>query len=321
MFDPSHTPNHTTDPPSAAGPGEPCPPQIAVVIVAYNSRDDLALALPALRHGLRNYRYALCLIDNASRDGSVDYVREEQRLDPHIQLVINSRNRGYTAAINQGLDRVGDAEYVLLLNPDVLIPPTTIPILLQEMEKDPTIGVIAPQMRRRNGDVLPSCRRFPLARDVFSEWLPHRLLHRLWPGYSDWKMSDFDHLSSRDVDQPQGAFLLVRRRTLANVGRLDERFFMFFSDVDFCRRVIEAGWRIRFYAGAFVYHQAGSAVRKCRPAMLASSHRSFVHYLRAQAHGPVQKFGILVVTLWLLILLPPRLLLAHLQDGSFLQHQ
>ncbi|NLP11669.1 glycosyltransferase family 2 protein, partial [bacterium] len=218
-------------------------------------------------------------------------------------------------------DQAGDAEYVLLLNPDVLIPPTTIPILLQEMEKDSRIGVIAPQMRRRNGTVLPSCRRFPLPRDVFFEWLPHRLLHRLWPGYHDWKMSDFDHLSSRDVDQPQGAFLLVRRRTLAQIGRLDERFFMFFSDVDFCRRVIQAGWRIRFCAGAFIYHQAGSAVRKCRPAMLASSHRSFVDYLRKQAHRPSQKFGILVVALWLLILLPPRLLLAYLQDGSSLQSQ
>ncbi len=321
MFDPSHTPHHTTGRPLAYGPGESCPPRIAVVIVAYNSRDDLALALPALRQGLQNHCYVLWIIDNASRDGSVDYVREEQRLDPHIQLVINRRNRGYTAAINQGLDRVGDAEYVLLLNPDVLIPPTTIPILLQEMEKDPTIGVIAPQMRRRNGAVMPSCRRFPRSRDVFGEWLPHRLLHRLWPGYNDWKMSDFDHLTSRDVDQPQGAFLLVRRSTLTQVGRLDERFFMFFSDVDFCRRVIEAGWRIRFYAGAFVYHQAGSAVRKCRPAMLASSHRSFVDYLRKQAHRPVQKYGMLVVALWLLILLPPRLLLAYSRDGSFLQHQ
>ncbi|NLP09739.1 glycosyltransferase, partial [bacterium] len=140
MFDSSHTLNHTTGRPRAAGPGEPRPVRLAVVIVAYNSYEDLALALPALRNGLQNFRYALCIIDNASRDGSVDYVREQQRLDPQIRLVVNSRNRGYTAAINQGLDRVGDAEYVLLLNPDVLIPPTTIPILLQEMEKDPTIG-------------------------------------------------------------------------------------------------------------------------------------------------------------------------------------
>ena len=311
MFDPSHTSNHTTGRPLASAPGESCPLRIAVVIVAYNSRDDLALALPALRQGLQSHRYVLWIIDNASRDGSVDYVREEQRLDPHIQLVLNNRNRGYTAAINQGLDQAGDAEYVLLLNPDVLIPPTTIPTLLQEMEKDAAIGVIAPQMRRRNGAVLSSCRRFPRSRDVFGEWLPHRLLHRLWPSYTDWKMSDFDHLTSRDVDQPQGACLLVRRSTLMQVGRLDERFFMFFSDVDFCRRVIEAGWRIRFYAGAFVYHQAGSAVRKCRPAMLTSSHRSFVDYLRKQAHRPAQKYGMLVVALWLLILLPPRLLLAY----------
>jgi len=321
MFDPFHTPVLTTGPPSAVGSDEPSPVRIAVVIVAYNSRDDLALALPALRDGLRNFRYALWVIDNASRDGSVDFVRQAQRLDPHIRMLINNRNRGYTAAINQGLELAGDADYVLLLNPDVLIPPTTIPILLQEMEKDPAIGVIAPQMRRRNGTVLPSCRRFPRPSDVFSEWLPHRLLHRLRPSYRDWKMSEFDHRSSRDVDQPQGAFLLVRREALAQIGRLDERFFMFFSDVDFCRRVVQAGWRIRFCASTFVYHQAGSAVRKCRPAMLASSHRSFADYLRKQAHRPGQKFGILVVSLWLLILLPPRLLLAYLQEGSFLQHQ
>lgn len=293
------------------------PVQISVVIVTYNSHRDLVTALPALRAAMQDVRYRICLVDNASTDGTQEFLQRQQQSLPELLLILNDLNRGYTAAVNQGLRRVGNADFVLLLNPDVIIPPTTMPILLQELQQDGRIGLIAPQMRYPNGRIQPSCRRFPRQRDVFLELFPDQWLRTICPRLADWKMTDFDHRSSRWVDQPPGAFFLIRNQALQQVGLLDERFFMFFSDVDYCQRLVRLGWKIRFCADTFVYHQGGSSVNRNKAKMIVTSHRSFVDYFLKYQPGGVQKFGIVVVTVWLLILLLPRLLWARLRANQW----
>jgi N-acetylglucosaminyl-diphospho-decaprenol L-rhamnosyltransferase len=287
------------------------PVHIVVVMVSYNSIDDLEAAWPALQKGLKNLVADIYVVDNNSQDGTQEFLSALQKNDPSLHLLFNSRNLGYSAAVNQGLTMAVKADYVLLLNPDVLILPDTVAILLQTMEKDQDIGVIAPQMRFLNGEIQPSCRRFPRQSDVFLQLLPGELVRFLPRLYHDWKMVDFDHDTSRYVDQPQGAFLLMRHQILAQVGLLDERFFMFFSDVDFCFRTVQSGWKIRFCAETFVFHKQGSSVNKYKQAMVVSSHRSFVDFFVKHATLQRQKFGIILVTVWMLVLLLPRLLLAQ----------
>ncbi len=285
---------------------------ISVVIVTYNNHAEIGACLDALHTALAPYTSHIYLIDNASADGTATAVRAclAQFVRPFGRFVLieNRLNRGFTAAVNQGLDRCS-GDLVLILNPDVIIPPSAMPPLVQALSADPAIGVIAPQLRFPDGRIQPSCRRFPRKSDILLEasglvFLAHRF------GYHGWKMLEFDHRSSRDVEQPQGAFLLVRKEVLNRVGSLDERFFMFFSDVDWCERVRAAGWRIRFCSDAFVYHHKGASVYQSRPAMLVTSHRSFAHYIAGHDRSPLDKIGTNIVYLILLMTLQLRLLAA-----------
>lgn len=287
----------------------PC--RIAVIVVAYNSLQDLRENLTSWRTALQDYPCRFYVIDNHSTDGSHEFLTSQAAKTSDMHLWFNESNLGYTAAINQGIRMAGECEYLLLLNPDIQMPQNVMTVLLAELQRFPDIGLIAPQMRFPNNSVQSSCRRFPRLRDVFFDWIPAKLSRRI-PGLKHgWKMADFDHGSSRDVEQPMGAFQLIRREVIQQIGLLDERFFMFFSDVDFCRRVIDKGWKIRFCSDVFVLHAKGASVRRRRQEMIVSSHRSFVAYLAKYKKDTVaHKFGILVVTLLLLIILLPRLLLA-----------
>ncbi|MBC7186808.1 MAG: glycosyltransferase family 2 protein, partial [Calditrichaeota bacterium] len=122
------------------------------------------------------------------------------------------------------------------------------------------------------------------------------------PLFNGWKMGDFDHLSQRDVDQPQGAFLLARREAVASVGVLDERFLMFFSDVDWCRRFWEGGWRVTFVPEVHAIHHKGASVFAHRVPALIASHRDFLRYFRKYpAQCAAVDFcvaALLLVSLW-----------------------
>jgi GT2 family glycosyltransferase len=285
---------------------------ISVVIVTYNNHAEIGACLDALHLALAPYTSHLCLIDNASTDSTVQVLTAARRSLAHsfsqFLIIENRDNQGFTAAVNQGLER-STGDFVLILNPDVIIPAAAMPVLLQQFTPNSSIGVVAPQLRFPDGSIQPSCRRFPRKLDLVLEasglvFLARRL------GYRDWKMAEFAHRRSRFVEQPQGAFLLARKAVLESVGRLDERFFMFFSDVDWCERVIAAGWRIWFCADTFVYHHKGASVYRSRTAMLVTSHRSFADYFAKHDRTLFERIGTKVVSLLLLMTLELRLLMA-----------
>jgi GT2 family glycosyltransferase len=154
---------------------------------------------------------------------------------------------------------------------------------LEILYADGHTGVVAPQLRFPPGspqDIQPSCRRFPTYWDLFCEFTGMAMLCPRSGAFNRWKMGDFDHRSAREVDQPQGAFLLARPEVVTQVGVWDERFPLFFSDVDWCRRVWQAGWKILFAPEVFVCHAQGASVKKIKPATIWSSHVSFWRYFR-----------------------------------------
>ncbi len=300
------------------------PDHLAIIIVTYQSAAHIGACLGSLPQADARRRLSIFLIDNASTDHTMDIVAQAVRHFPktrvHATLLQNRTNRGFTAALNQGLAHVPAGVPVLFLNPDTIFPPSSLSQLLEQLYAHQDAGVIAPQLHflktTAGADsqpgheaaktfpdetIQPSCRRFPQYADLFFEFTG---LSRLFPKSSmcnRWKMGDFDHRSSRTVDQPQGACLLARPEVTAQVGLWDERFPLFFSDVDWCRRVWQAGWKIRFSNEVKIYHALGASVKQARPAAILSSHVSFWRYFLKYRRSFWE--GIFVVSLWPLFLL------------------
>jgi N-acetylglucosaminyl-diphospho-decaprenol L-rhamnosyltransferase len=249
---------------------------ISIIIVAYNNSDDIVGCLDALPWSRESLD--VVVIENHSRDKTTERIREwlEKHPGKKLRPIWNKKNRGFAAGINQGL-LLSTGNPILILGPDTALFPKTIRTLTGRLMKDDRIGVIAPQIVDWKGNIFPSCRRFPQIRDILLELTG---LPRLFPGryVSDWKMPDFDHRTEREVDQPEATCLLIRRAAVDSVGPMDERFPIFFNDVDWCRRFKEAGWKIFFTPAARVRHKKGTSVRQDPMRLIWKSHQGCFRY-------------------------------------------
>lgn len=283
---------------------------ISVIIVTYNNRGIIQHCLATLSEALAEYTSQLVIVDNNSIDGTPEFLRQPnfwKRFSfSSVEELYNSSNVGYTRGVNLGLRRV-TGRFVLMLNPDIIFHGKPFDTLFQILQ-DETIGVVSPQFRFPDESIQPSCRRFPTKRDVLYEFLGLSKIFSRSARFNAWRMPDFDHKESRDVAQPQGAFLLTRKNVLDKVGVLDESFHMFFSDVDWCRRVIEHCWRIRFVSDVFVYHIRGASINQKRARMIVSSHQSFVDYFRKYDKTWRDRCSTAFIRLLLLVATPLRLL-------------
>jgi len=287
--------------------------RISVIIVTFNSYPHIDGCLHSLSIALSGFKARVFVIDNASSDGTADYLQNPElpaKFSFHkLVLIFNDRNTGFTHAVNQGL-RIADEDYIILLNPDIFLQPQVITTLVDSLSDN--AGVAAPQLRFPDGRVQPSCRRFPLKRDVLFSITGLAALFKNSSLFNGWKMPDFDHCNARSVDQPQGAFLMIRKDVLQHTGLLDERFPMFFSDVDWCYRTKQQGYEIVFNPQASVIHYKGASVYHKRLHMIVSSHRSFVDYFKKYDRTGPQRSLTWLIFLVLLIVTLPRLLGATL---------
>jgi GT2 family glycosyltransferase len=255
---------------------------LSVIIVTYNSAGEISACLLSLLRELSAFRYEIVVIDNASADETKQQLaRYSDGAVPgsgRLILIENDENAGFTRALNQGLS-LSTGDYLLTLNPDTVMQPESLTILMTVLHDRTDIGIVAPQLLNPDGTIQASCRRFPRRRDILYELVG---LSRIFPGsrFNAWKMGDFAHDSKRSVEQPQGACLLFSRAVFEKTGEWDQNFPMFFSDVDWCKRVKSAGFDIVFEPAAQVMHHKGASIAKRKPAMIWSSHRSLNEYLK-----------------------------------------
>jgi hypothetical protein len=227
--------------------------ELSIVILSWNTRSLLQACLRSLLDQDHGVSLQIIVVDNASADGSADLVEAEF---PGVQLRRNTRNEGYARGNNLGAEWA-EAPLVLYLNSDTEVFPGALQSLVGFLHEHPNYGAVAPRLRSSDGSVQRSCMRFPNLRvALLYDSLLDRLLGKTQL-IRDYFMEDFDHLSSRDVDQPPGAAFLVRREVLDQIGGFDEDLFLFFNDVDFCQRIAAAGYRIRYVAEAVVLHHVG----------------------------------------------------------------
>ncbi len=243
--------------------------RLAVVIVHYNTSADLARCLDSLAAHPPACDHAVVVVDNASTDPGLAEVRERH---PEAHWLVNAENVGYARGANRGLAAVR-AEHYLILNPDVTVLPGSLDRLLDFADEHPKTGIVGPQLLNEDGSIQDSCRRFY----TFGTLLLRRtFLGRLRPDsrtVARHLMRDFDHRSPRPVDWVLGGCLLVRRAALETVGPMDERFFLYFEDVDWCYRMWQGGWEV-FYApeARFVHRHRRESAR-------GALHRGFWRHL------------------------------------------
>jgi GT2 family glycosyltransferase len=257
---------------------------VDIVVVSYNSRAHLRSTVEPLT---RASDLKVIVVDNDSRDGSVESVR-----DLPIEVAALATNQGFAHACNVGWKR-GSATYVLFLNPDASIDHQAIRRLVDVLEEDPSAGAIAPKIVNERGTLEFSQRRFPRPISTISQAL---YLHRFFPraSWSDELVRDpavYD--APRTIDWVSGACLLVRRDVLERVGGWDEGFFLYCEDIDLCKRLRDAGSNVRYEPSAQVIHAGGaSAPRAALLPTLASSRIRYAKKHRSRGIVFMERLGI-----------------------------
>ncbi len=279
---------------------------VSIIIVTYNSEKEIISCINSLTPQLMQVNIEIIVIDNNSNDNTIPLITNLK--NKNISIIQNSDNFGYTTANNQGIKNA-NSEYLLFLNPDTIVPDSVIINLLNEIQDNKNCGAIAPQLRFPDGRIQNSCRRFPRRRDILYESIGLSKLFKNSKEFNYWKMGDFDHNNTRLVDQPAGAALLIPKKIIDKIGLLDKQFPMFFSDVDLCKRIWDAGYNVQYNTNSFITHKGGASVYQKRIKMIVSSHLSFWKYFN-KYNTELFDFVInALVGVFLIILIPLRILL------------
>jgi N-acetylglucosaminyl-diphospho-decaprenol L-rhamnosyltransferase len=256
---------------------------LGIVILSWNTRDLLRECLRSVQAARAGLGCAVCVVDNASTDGSAAMVRAEF---PETQVIESPRNGGYAAGNNLGLRALGFGlgcnaapRYALLLNPDTVAPPNALADMVRYLDEHPRCGVAGPKLVLPSGELDLACRR-SLAFDAFV----YRMLglSRLFPRSPRFGRYNLTYLSpdvETRVGSVVGAFMIVRREAIAQAGLLDEGFFMYGEDLDWAFAIQRAGWEVWYNPAVTVLHVKRAASRQSHRAQIAF-HEAMLYFYR-----------------------------------------
>jgi N-acetylglucosaminyl-diphospho-decaprenol L-rhamnosyltransferase len=259
---------------------------LAVVIVNYNVCDLLRRCLMTVAASTGELNYQVCVVDNHSPDGSVAMIRAEF---PQVKLIANRDNVGYPAANNQGLKALGATDpdpakrprYCLLLNPDTEVPPDAFATLVAYLDQHASIGVIGPRLVMLNGRLDLACRRaFPTPEVALYRMAGLSRLFPNSPRFGRYNMTFLDEHETAEVDSVVGAFMMVRRAAIDQVGLMDERFWMYGEDLDWSKRIKDAGWQVVYHPAVTVLHVKRASSRQSRRAQIEFYRAMLIFYYK-----------------------------------------
>ncbi|MDC0480368.1 glycosyltransferase family 2 protein [Candidatus Marinimicrobia bacterium] len=252
----------------------------SVCIVNLNARKHLGLCIDSLNTALDGYASEIILVDNNSHDGSVEYLQSNY---PVVFLIQNSRNEGYTKAMNQALQQA-EGDYIFILNPDSRCDAYSLAKLIDFMESDPSIGICGPKVLNEDGSFQKSCRRgIPRPQAVFSYFLG---LSNRYPNdtrFTGYHLNHLDENEINEVEAVSGSCCIVKKEVFESIGLLDEQFFAYQEDSDFCFRAKKGGWKIIYNPNSIMTHIGGKGGADSVPfRAIFEWHRSY--YLLYQKH-------------------------------------
>ncbi|MBI4655554.1 MAG: glycosyltransferase family 2 protein [Elusimicrobia bacterium] len=222
-------------------------PEVSIIIVNWNTRDYLKQCLQAIRDNVKDTIYEVIVVDNNSQDGSVDMVRNDF---PEVKLIKNTTNLGFAKANNQAII-LSKGEYVLILNPDTIVFSKVIEDMVKFMDKHPKAGACGPKLLDGNGKVVFPGVFFPTLKEGFGR---DTILRKIFPAlFSDDREKRFDCDKIQKVERLYGCCMLVRRKTIEQVGLMDERMFLSFEEPEWCLRM-QKNWEIYYFPQVQIIH-------------------------------------------------------------------
>jgi GT2 family glycosyltransferase len=288
--------------------------KLSIIIVSYNSAADIEPCLNSIQF---SGSYEIIIVDNASQDRTREILENTPALarHPDHRLVFNPRNLGYARANNQGLALAG-GEYVLLLNPDTVLAPDALDLMVRFLDTHPDVAAVAPKLLNPDRTVQLAIRSFPTFSSVLLELTGLPRLFPRWRAINAWRRRDFDYEKFQFVDQPMASCLLFRHQTLTQLGGFDEQFPIYYNDVDLCYRLRQQGGKIAYLPEAKVVHKLGASTAPLKNKMIYETHRSLFRFLKKHNPGPL--FSLQAVILLPLLELSAliRVLIYRLKKGK-----
>jgi len=242
-------------------------PDLSVIIVSYNTREILRACLDKVLQAGEGMNMQVIVVDNASRDGSAEMVQQDF---PTIQVIASDINLGFAAGNNLGFKHAS-GRYIVLLNPDAMLPTDALQVAMQHMEENPDAGMGGARLLGRTGKLEPSARKFP---SLLNEILVISGLAARFPGsrfFGRFDRSWDDPERPAKVDWVPGAFAIIRKSALLEIGEFDERFFLYYEEVDLCRRFNNGGWGIWYWPDIIVRHWGGESSKTVEHVEFSSS--------------------------------------------------
>ena len=246
-----------------------------LIIVNYKSTDYLRPCLNSVQTSMNGLKVNIQVFDN----GSQDHVRLVRRDFPEINVIEHHRNLGYAGAINWLLHRTA-SPYTAILNPDTTIKSGLFESIISFMDANPHVGIVGPRIMDPDGCIQGSARAFPTFRSVLSG--RRSLVTKIFPKSRITCANILTHASDgkspMEVDWVSGACMVLRREALEEVGRFDERFFLYWEDVDLCKRMANHGWKVVYFPQSEVKHHVGASSRHILVRSVFEFHRSAYRY-------------------------------------------
>ena len=273
---------------------------VSVIIVNWNTKEILRDCLGSVCEQAGDLDYEVIVVDNASTDGSVEMIRRDFE---RVVLIENARNNGFATANNQGM-AVAKGRYVLLLNSDTVVLDGAIAKTVSFADAHPRAGVTGCRVLNPDRTLQPTCFMFP---SILNMFLSSTYLYKLFPRsrfFGRERMTWWDRSDVRQVDVVTGCFMLVRREAIDQVGVMDERFFMYAEETDWCYRFRKNGWEVMFTPTGQIIHLGGQSTAKRPVAMIVQLRLSILRFIRKHSGWPAQLIARLLTALFFAVRVP-----------------
>ena len=264
--------------------------KLSIIIVSWNVRKELTDCIASINNNSPACEYEIIVVDNASSDGSVELIQKEF---PQIRIIANSSNLGFATANNQAL-KIAAGDYILLLNPDTIVHKNSLDSLIKVLEENPDFGMCGPKLIDENAVLYHSIGYIPTFRSILHSKTFFRSLGVFRGHYKKLTAPNFNYDKQGDVEQLSGAALMVRRPLMDKIGGMDEKFFLYYEDVDFCLRIRKAGLKIIYVPSATITHIGGKSSEQVSARKRIILYKSlFIYFRKHKGKFKTQLFGLI----------------------------